>query len=160
MVVDRLRSHLVHQPVKALRGKALEEGIRLTAAPDAVYHVEPLVVFCDHLVDRVDIVLQVRVHGDHHVRIASNRHKAGQKRVLVPAVSGQVDAGKQRILFVELFDDAPGSVRGAVIDKDHPAGTADPAAAHQRVHLFLKAARRLRKNRLFVVAWKNNIEYV
>ena len=50
----------------------------------------PRRVRSEHCFDRADVVLEVRVDGDHHV--ALGREQPGEKRVLVSAVARKLDA--------------------------------------------------------------------
>ena len=67
VVEHRLRPHEIHHPIEPLGGEALEEGVLFPGGAHAVDHVAPGVVLLHHGVHRVDVVLQIRVHGDGHV---------------------------------------------------------------------------------------------
>lgn len=110
VVEHRLRPHKAHQPVKALGGKAFEEGILGPAGAHAVDDVAAFLELVHHGVHRVHVVLQVRIHGDGHIAAVFGRHQPGQQGVLVAAVAGQVHPGKQGALLMQGTDDLPGPV--------------------------------------------------
>ena len=67
VVEHRLRPHEIHHPVEPLGGEPLEESVLLPGGAHAVNNVAPGVVLLHHGIHRVDVVLQIRVHGDGHV---------------------------------------------------------------------------------------------
>ena len=121
MIEHRLRPHKVHEPVKGLGGKALEEGVLFPGGTHPVHDVAPGLELGHHGVHRVDVVLKVRVHGDGHITAVLGGHEPRQEGVLMPPVPGQVRPGEEGALPMEPGDNLPGFVFGAVVDKEHPA---------------------------------------
>ena len=161
MVEHNIHAQRLHHLVKALSRKALEERVGFALAAHAVNDLIALVIIVHHLIDGVDVVLQVRIHRDDHVRIVDGGQQAGQQRVLMAAVAGEVHAGKHlRFLLVQLADDRPGVVAGAVVDKHHAALAADFALVHQLMHLFAQALARLRQHFLLLIARYDNVKRV
>ena len=62
MIEHGIRPEEVHRAVKALSRELFEEGILLSGGPHSVYDVAALVELVHHGVDRIDVVLQIRVH--------------------------------------------------------------------------------------------------
>ena len=161
MVEHDIHAQRLHHLVKALGREALEERVGLALAAHAVNDLIALVIIVHHLVNGVDIVLQVRVHRDNHIRIVHSGQQARQQRVLMAAVAGEVHAGKHlRLLLVQLADNRPGVVAGAVVDKHHAAPAADFALVHQLMHLFAQALARLGQHLLLFIARYDNVKRV
>ena len=118
MVIHDIHAHGLHEPIKALRRHALEGRVRLALGAHAVHHLAPAAVFFQHCVHGVDVVLQVRVHGNNHVRVLRRLGQPRQQRILVPAVAAQLHAGKHgRVLLMQPRNDLPCAILGTVIDE-------------------------------------------
>ena len=87
MIEDDIHPQRLHDLVKSLGRKALEEGIRIPLAAHAVNDVVSLVIGIHHRINGVDIILQVRIHGDHHIRVADCGEHPRQQSILMPPVS-------------------------------------------------------------------------
>ena len=131
MVEHRLRPHEIHHPVEALGGEALEEGVLFPGGAHAVDHIAPGVVLLHHGVHRVNVVLEVGVHGDGHVAPLLRRHQPRQQGILVPPVAGEIRPAEQGAPAMQPGDELPRPVPGAVVDKQHPAPLRDFARRHQ-----------------------------
>lgn len=105
MVIDHVRAERAQQTVIPLRAGALERRVLLPAGAHAIDDVIPVQKGREHGIDGIDIVLQVGVHGDDAVGAIAQRHQSAQQRVLVAAVAREPDAGKDRVLRVQVGDD-------------------------------------------------------
>ena len=144
VVIHHVRAECAQQTVIALRTGALERRVLLTAGAHAVDDVIPVPKGREHGVDGIDIVLQVGVHGDDAVGAIAQRHQSAQQRVLVAAVAREPDAGKDRVLRVQVGDDLPRLVPRTVVDHADAAQRADRPGGAQSGEFFAQAARRLR----------------
>ena len=158
MVVHDLGPHGRQQLIKALCGKALEEGIGLPARADPVYHLIALQIPLDHLVHGVQVVLAVTVDRDGDVAAVLGLHESGQNGVLVAAVAALRDADKVGVLPGQRADDVPCLVAAAVVDEEHAAVIADLARRDEVLKLLQKQRRRDRQDRLLVVAGNDDIQ--
>ena len=158
MVVHDLRPHCREQLIEALGSETLEEAVRLPARAHAVDDVIALQILLHHLIHGVDVVLPVTVDGDGDVAAVLCLHEAGQHGILVAAVAALGNAEIVRILFCQVFDDLPGVVPAAVVDKQHAAVLADFPGGGEVLHLVQELRSCYREYRLFVVAWDHDVE--
>ena len=121
MVVYRINSQSLHHLIKKLRSGALEKCVRLTLISDSVYYIVSFIVFVHHLVNGIDIILKIGIHGNDHIGIFLSDHKPCKQRVLMTAVPAQVYAVKQPVLIMQRLDYAPRGIPGAIVDKHHLA---------------------------------------
>ena len=138
MVEHHVCAHHLHDLIKALGGELLEKGIRFPGIPHAVDHVISGIVLVHHLVNGIDIVLEVGIQGNCHVAVILHCHQAAQQRILVSPVPGQAHALVNGILLVQRLDDLPGAVLRAVVDKDDAALLRDLLRRHQRLYFRQK----------------------
>lgn len=73
-----------------MSGTTLEGGIGLTVIPYAINDFRALKIFLNHIVNRIRIILQISVHGNHSVnfRIAC-LHQTCEQSVLVSPIMSQ-----------------------------------------------------------------------
>ena len=76
------------QPVKQLRRVALKERVLLSGRTHAIDNIISRFIGIDHAVHRIHIVLQIRIHGDDHIRMFRRHLDACQKRILMSTVPG------------------------------------------------------------------------
>ena len=99
MIVYNLRTHHVDQFVETLCGMSLEKTVRIPVAANSVNHLCTVLESLYHLIDGIDIILPVTVHGDCNVTVILHFHKSREKRVLVSTVPAQRYPCKQRRFF-------------------------------------------------------------
>ena len=151
MIENHFTSHKIDQFIKSFRSKTFKECIRFPRAADAVDDLAAFIIFFHKPVDHIYVILQVCVHGNHHIRIFLRRHQSAQKRVLVSPVSGQLDALIDRVALMQLPDNLPGTIPGTVIDKHDPAFPGDHLSLHQAFHLLSQSSGRLMQHLLLIV---------
>ena len=117
MVINHFDAHLVHEPIKGQRARPFEPTVAYTAAADAVDDITAFLVFLDHAVHCVQIVLPVAVDRDRNIAVFLCLHKTGQKRVLVPTVPALRNAEDMLVSLRKLTDDVPGHISGSVVHK-------------------------------------------
>ena len=152
VVEDNFGPECLHQPVEALRGRALEEGILIPPGADAVDDFRAFQVFLHHPVHRVDVVLAVAVDGDRDIAAVLCLHQAGQHRVLMAQVPALADPDIMFVRSRQFPDDVPGPVFRAVVDEQDPAVCADPVRFRQFPELLQEHRGRQGKHLLLVVA--------
>ena len=107
MVIDRLHTHPSEQLVEALRRTLFKEGVLLSVVADAIDNVCAVAVLIDHRVDGLNIILQIRVHRDRHIRVVRYGQQTAQQRILVSPVSRKLDSRKYRVALVQFFNQRP-----------------------------------------------------
>ena len=132
-------THGPHDLVEPFRRGALEEGILLAGGADTVDHLIALQVAVHHLVNGIDIVLKVGVHGDGGVALALDRHESRHEGVLMALVAGEADAAEDGVGLMQVADHLPGAVLGAVVDENDLAVGVDLARAHESGIFFPQA---------------------
>jgi phosphatidylglycerol:prolipoprotein diacylglycerol transferase len=86
--------------------EALLEGVVLLCVLFALSRHRP--ARPHHLLDYVDVVLEIRVNGDRNVAAAIERvHETRVEGALVPFVVGELDAGEDVIALMKRGDDVP-----------------------------------------------------
>ena len=122
MVVHRLRSEALHQPVEQLGCRTLEEGV---FAPLPTHPVDNLfllgVVQVDHLLDDRRVVLQVGIDADKQVVALKGRLHSCHESVLMTGIMGQTDTTHPAVGSMEVFDDAPRAVCRPIVHIDDTA---------------------------------------
>ena len=118
MIKHRLNTHCLHELVKALRGRLLKEGVLLPVTADTVDHIVSSGILFHHAVNRVDVILKVRIHRDGYVTLLLHGHKSGKECVLMSAVTAQTDAAKKRVLFMQSLNNGPRRILRTVVHKD------------------------------------------
>lgn len=154
----RSTPHLTHQPVKTERGLFLERGIRRPVIADAIDHLTPVFVRIDHFLDRMDIVLQVRVDGDHGVTLADGIHQTCPQRVLVSHIVRQFQPMGIRALLLKPLNDFPGPVLAAVVHIHDPAVVQD-ISGNPLAYQLRELPVRLRKDGLFIITRDDDVQY-
>ena len=130
-----------------------------TVFAHTVDDVRPRRMLFEHRIDCIDIVLQICVHADRHIRIWKNGHEAREQGILMSLVVREIDAGKERTLFRARRDQLPCAVAAAIVDKGDAALCAHLFRRNQRGHLLTQLFRRIGQNLLLVVAGHDEIEY-
>lgn len=74
-------------------------------------------ILFDHLRNGIDIILQISINCNRHVRIVNGRCQSRQKRILMSIVATESDSGHIFKLFFKLLDQFPRLVFAAIIDK-------------------------------------------
>ena len=69
MVVDQLDAHAPHDPVERLCRNAFEKRVAVALLAYTVNDVVAFMVGVDHLLDDIDVVLQIRIDADDDVRV-------------------------------------------------------------------------------------------
>ena len=157
MVEHQICSHVLHHFIKALRGTLFEQGIRLSGTADTVDDVVSGFILCNHLIDRINIVLQIRVQRNGHVAVFFHRHQPRQQSVLVSAVAGKGNSLIDRIFRVKLLDQFPCPVFGAVIHKHDPALFCYFSGSHQRLHFFQQLPCGFRQHFFLIIARNDQV---
>ena len=157
MIVNRIGPHPVHDAVKRLRGMALEKCVCFPRAAHAVHNVISLLIFPDHFVTGVNIVLKVRIHGDHHIREIAGGHQTGQQRVLMPSVPAQTNARHMGIVIRQFTYGIPCAVFGAVVHKQNTALFIRVPLCNQGREFFRQPFAGLRQDFFLMIAGYNNI---
>ena len=88
MIVHDLRPQEMKHPVKKLCRVALKKRVLLSGRPHAIDNIISRFIGIDHVVHRIHIVLQIRIHGDDHIRMFHRHRNPCQKRILMSAVPG------------------------------------------------------------------------
>lgn len=156
MVIDDLRAHHREELIEALRGEALEEGVRLAAGAHAVDDLAAVEVSVDHRVHRVYVVLPVAVNGDRDIAFVLRLHEPGKNGVLVPAVAALADADIMLVRLRKLLDDVPRIILAAVVYEKHAAVGAYLARGGKGLELFEEHRRGDWENLLLIVAGNND----
>ena len=76
----------VHGYMGKILGKPLEESIGSSGTADTIDNINSIQVFLYHFIDRINVILQICIHGNHHIRIILRRHQSGKKRILMSPV--------------------------------------------------------------------------
>ena len=156
VVIDDLRAHHREELIEALRGKALEEGVRLAAGTHTVDYLAAVEVSVDHRVHRVYVVLPVTVNGDRDIALVLRLHKSGKDGILVPAVAALADSDVMLVRLCKPLNDAPCVVLAAVVYEKHAAVGAYLARGGKGLELFEEHRRGDRENLLLIVAGNND----
>lgn len=119
-----------HHHVHQVGGQFPEQGI-LAVLPPAAHGVVTFLDLCHQAGNLFRRVLQVRVQSDHH--LAPGRLKAGEDGLVLAEIAVKLQSPEVfRVLIVELGEDFPGAVAGAVIHQDDFKGALHVAeSAHQ-----------------------------
>ena len=118
--------------VKKLRRISLEPRVLPSGTPDTVNDVVPFFVFLEKAVDRIDIILQIRIERDDGIRRFGRGEESGQKRILVSAIPGQSKSRNKRFGDTQLRNLSPSQIAGTVVDKDNPTDGRDTIRLNQR----------------------------
>ena len=159
VVIHDLRAHRGEEFIKALRGEALEEGVRLAAGAHTVHDLTAVEIRVDHRVHGVDVVLSVAVDGNRDVAVLARLHESGKDRVLVAAVAALADADIVLVPFGKLRNDLPRPVAAAVVDEHDPTLGTYFTHSGKLVYLCKEHRRRYRQHRLLIVARHDYIQY-
>ena len=160
MVVDKIHPHGLHEAVIALGGEPLKEGILRSGGANTINDFAALLIFIQHPIYRINVILQIRIHGDDHIAVPCCLFHAGQQSVLMATVAAQLNAGEGFILPVECGNDFPCAVGRTIVHEQHPAVRGNPAGSHQFFQLCLQPLGRFRKHFLFLVAGDDNIQSI
>ena len=88
-------------------------------------------MFLEHEINRVDIVLQIGIHADGHIRMRQHGHQSREQGILMPLVVREIDARKERAALRAPTDQLPRIVTATVVDEGNAALLADPVAIDQ-----------------------------
>ena len=77
MVEHGIGTQKAHHTIETFCGKALEERIFLARGTDTVDNIATFVVLVHHRVNRINVILQIRVHGNNHIGKVFGSHKTG-----------------------------------------------------------------------------------
>ena len=77
MVEHGIGTQKAHHTIETFCGKALEERIFLAGGTDTVDNIATFVVLVHHRVNRINVILQIRVHGNNHIGKVFGSHKTG-----------------------------------------------------------------------------------
>ena len=109
---------VVHQ----LGGEPPEDGV-LAVLPPAPHGIVALIQLGHQPGNLLGGVLQVRVQGDHH--LAPGRLKPGKNGLVLPEIAVELQGPDVlRILPVQVGQELPGAVGGAVVHEDNFIGAA------------------------------------
>ena len=123
MVVHRLRAQSGDQLVESLCSKSFERRIGCSSPAHTVDNLRPGEILLNHFLNRVDVVLQISVNADQ--RIAIRCEQAGDKRILVAAVSRKLDAKELLGILRQFAYDWPGPVRASIVNEPNRAIAGD-----------------------------------
>ena len=157
MIEHHLSPQPVHQFIKALRGKALEKGIGVPFAPQAIYHFTAVQILFYHLIHGVDVVLTVTVYGNGDVAPVLCFHQSGQHRVLVAPVAALGNTHKMAVFPGQLLNNLPGFVLASVVDEQDFAVRADKALSFQLFHFLQEHTAGNGQHLFFVITGDNHI---
>ena len=131
MVEHDIRAKCAHRPVERLRRKALEEGIRRAVLSHTIDDIRPRRILFQHRIDRIDVILQICIEADRHIRMGEHRHKPCEQCILMSLVVREVDPGKKGAPPCTVHDQLPCPVTAAVIDKGNPTAFIHHAGGDQ-----------------------------
>ena len=157
MIKYRVGSHGIHNFVEALGRCLLKKRVLGTAASHPVNNVDSLQVLFNHLIHGINVILQIRIHGNNHVRIILCRHQSGKKSILMPPVSAEINSAVKRILLVKRSDYLPCPICGTVVHKKNPTALVYLSPLYQGSDLIFQPLRRFRQHLLFVVTGNHKI---
>lgn len=157
VVVQDIGAELLHDLVIALRERALEKRIRFPRFAHRVHDVAALVILGEHSGNDVDIVLQIGIKGNHGIESVLRMHQACKKRILMAAVTAELEAGIQRISIMQIAYEPPSSVDRSVVNEQDAAfanlpGVDEPANQNPQTGC------RFAEHFLFVVARYDDTE--
>ena len=127
MVEHHIHPQELHHFIKAFGSGAFEPGVGVPLVPHTVYHVAAFPELLYKLVQSVDVILEVGVHGDGGVAPGHGAHQPAQQGVLMAPVVGQLDPFHPGVFPVKLGNQLPGLVLAAVVHKQDAACFADEA---------------------------------
>ena len=160
MIAHHLTAQQMHQAIKSIRRHLFEEAIRIPVVPDAIYNLTARLVFFQKLIQRLDVLLQIRVNGDSDIRMLPCCHHAGKNGALMPVIAGKTQAGKGRIRITQAVDELPGVIPASVIDEKDFALWRNLSLFHQPVQFFPHHLCAVRESLFLVVAGDDEIEGV
>ena len=156
MVVDDLRAERSDKAVIRQRGRPFKEGIGRSGLTNTIHDFAAFLVFLDELIQHFDIILKVRIHRYDTVTLSERMHQAAEQRVLMAAVMRQLHTVEVFILRSVGFDQGPGLIAAAVVDKDDPALIRNRSGL-DHAHQFVEDAfGSLRKHFFFVITRNHN----
>ena len=158
VVKHNVHTHPFHHMIKTFCCRFLKERVLFPAASHSVNDIISGFKFFQHLVDRIDIILKIRIQCNRHIAMFFRIHQPRKHRILVPPVTGKGQSAADHIFPMKFADQYPRLIFGTVIDIKDPAFFMDHSALHQRCHLFQKLPVRLRKHFLLIVARHHKIQ--
>ena len=160
MIAHHLTAQQMHQAIKSIRRHLFEEAIRIPVVPDAINNLTARLLFFQELIQRLDILLQIRIDGNRNIRMLPCCHHAGKNGALMPVIAGKTQAGKDRIRITQAVDELPGFIPASVIDEKDFALRRNLSLFHQPVQFFPHHLRTVRESLFLVVAGDDEIEGV
>ena len=136
----------------------LEEAIRIPVVPNAVHNLTARLIFFQELIQRLDILLQVRVDGDCDIRVLPRRHHAGKNGALMPVIAGKAQARERRIRIAQTVNQLPGFVPASVVDEKDLAFRRSLSFLHQSVQFFPHHLRAVGESFLLIITGDNEVE--
>lgn len=117
---------------------SFKERIFLSVFSDAVNNFTTILIFLDHLIDSIDIVLSVTVHRYSNVAFVNRLRKTCKQCILVTIVTSKRNTYNARVLFRLLPYNSPCIIRTPVINKYNFAVFTDGSVYGQRIYLISK----------------------
>ena len=158
MIEHDIRAECAHGAVEGLCRKTFQKSVRSTVFAHAVDNIRPRRMLFEHGVNRVDIVLQIRIHADRHIRMRQYGHQSREQGILMSLVVREIDPGKDGTAFRALNDQLPCTVTAAVVDKGDAAPLAHPFRFDQLREFFRKFSCGIEEHFLLVIAGHDEVE--
>ena len=115
MIINGLYAKGSHYLIKHLCCCSFKEGILFPVISDTVYNILAFMEFIYHFFHHSRIILQIRINGDHDIRMLHGIQHTCRQCILMSHITGKFQSEHLFFFFMKFSDQFPCAVFASVI---------------------------------------------
>ncbi len=157
MVENDMCAEKFHDFIITFGGETLHESVGAALVADSVNNFAVFVIFFDHTVHGVYVVLKVGINGNRSVAMLLCFHEPGKKCVLVAAVAAELYSGENFVFPVRFANHLPRVVTGAVVHEKNSAFGRNKPVGNKALVFFGHDPNCFGQDFFLVITWDNSV---